>query len=750
MILKIKNKFSYQQNANVFIQGICPLGIAQPSKKSIFEANSIMSIFPELISKELSIGLESTKAVLNLFEEGATIPFIARYRKEMTKGLDEVQIQNIFEASEKYLELQKRKTTILKSISEQGKLDELLEKQITDCWTSSGLEDLYLPYKQKRKTKADIAKNKGLEPLAGSLMKQNLNDPEEFAQKFLNNEVVTVEDAISGAQDIIAEWISERVYARNIVRQLFDRSALIESKLVKGKEEEGIKYKDYFKFSESLKRCPSHRLLAIRRGETEGILKVNIGIDKEMAFEKLQPIFIKSQNDCSSIIKDSIKDSYKRLIKPSIETEFKNSSKEKADLEAIKVFAENLRQLLLAPALGPIRTLAIDPGFRSGCKVVCLDENGGLLHNETIYPHPPQSESSKAASKIGNLIEAYKLDAIAIGNGTAGRETERFIQKFVRFKRDIKVFVVNEAGASIYSASKIAREEFPKYDITVRGSVSIGRRLMDPLAELVKIEPKSIGVGQYQHDVNQNQLKSKLDNVVISSVNQVGVQLNTASKHLLSYVSGLGPKIAENIIDYRAENGSFSSRTELKKVKGLGPKAFEQSAGFLRIKRAENPLDNSSIHPESYSVVEKMAKTLNTTIESLMGDKNSIEKLDPQNFTTEKFGLITVQDIIQEISKTGHDPRGKIKQFTFDPNIRSVEDLKIGMILNGVVSNITNFGAFIDLGVKQDGLVHISQLANRFVSDPNAVVQLQQAVKVKVIEVDLARKRIQLSMKDVE
>lgn len=709
-----------------------------------------MSIFSNLISKELSIQNHSVEAVLNLLDEGATIPFIARYRKERTKGLDEVQIQQIAETFAKLKEIRSRKETILKSISEQGKLDPELEQKIVECWSSSLLEDLYLPFKQKRKTKADIAKKRGLEPLAGSIMKQSLADPEEFALRFLSDEINSSDEAIAGAKDIIAEWVSERAYARNVIRQLFSRTATIESKMVKGKDEDGIKYKDYFKFSENLNRCPSHRILAMRRAESEGILKVNISVDKDLALEKLETIFIKSNNNCSAIVKEAISDAYKRLIKPSIETEFKNSSKEKADLEAIKVFAENLRQLLLAPALGPIRTLAIDPGFRTGCKIVCLDENGGLLHNETIYPHPPQSETSKAASKISNLIEAYKLNAIAIGNGTAGRETERFIQKYVRFKRDIQVYVVNEAGASIYSASKIAREEFPKYDITVRGSVSIGRRLMDPLAELVKIEPKSIGVGQYQHDVNQNQLKSKLDTVVVSAVNQVGVQLNTASKHLLSYVSGLGPKIAENIIEYRAENGSFKSRKDLKKVKGLGPKAFEQSAGFLRIKMSDNPLDNSAIHPETYPLVDKMAKSINCRAGDLMGDKNSIEKIKFENFVTEEFGLITLKDIIAELSKANKDPRGTIKQFSFDPAIKSVEDLKTGMILNGVVSNITNFGAFVDLGVKQDGLVHISQLANRFVSDPNEVVQLQQVVKVKVLEVDLARKRIQLSIKEAE
>lgn len=709
-----------------------------------------MKIISNLIGNELGIPPSSVIPVLELLEGGATIAFIARYRKERTGGLDEIQILQISESYSKYEDLQNRKNSILKSIKEQGKLSEELEIQIKECWSSTILEDLYLPYKQKRKTKADIAKKRGLEPLAGSLMKQNIQDPEFYAARFVNEELLSAQEAISGAKDIIAEWVNERVYARNLIRKNFSNSAIIESKVIKGKEEEGIKYKDYFSFSESLKRCPSHRILAIRRGESEGILRVGISIDKEKALDQLFPIFIKSQNACSKIIKEAVSDSYKRLIKPSIETEFKNSSKEKADLEAIKVFAENLKQLLLAPALGPIRTLAIDPGFRTGCKLVCLDENAGLLHNETIYPHPPQSEANKAASKISNLIEAYKLDAIAIGNGTAGRETERFIQKYVRFKRDIQVYIVNEAGASIYSASKIAREEFPKYDITVRGSVSIGRRLMDPLAELVKIEPKSIGVGQYQHDVNQTHLKSKLDNVVVSAVNNVGVQLNTASKHLLSYVSGIGPKIAENIIEYRSKHGSFNSRMDLKKVKGLGPKAFEQSAGFLRIKNSKNPLDNTAIHPESYSVVHKICHSLNKNIEALMGDKNSLEKINIQDYINSDFGEHTLHDIISELRKNGKDPRGEIKQFSFDPAIKSVEDLKIGMILKGVVSNITNFGAFVDLGVKQDGLVHISQLANRFVSDPNEIVQLQQVVKVKVMELDLARKRIQLSIKEAE
>lgn len=699
------------------------------------------------ISEYLDISANQIQATLSLFEEGATVPFIARYRKERTKGLDEVQILKIQERFKQYEDLLKRKAAVLKAISELDRLSPELEAKIESCSTMSVLEDIYLPYKQKRNTRAEVARKKGLEALAGSIMKENLSDVDGFAFRFVKGDVESVEEAIAGARDIIAEWVNERSFARNSIRGLFARKAQIVSKLVKGKEEAAHKFKDYFDFSEPLKRCPSHRLLAMRRGEDEGFLKVSIKIELEDALESLERIFIKSNNESSQQIRIAIKDAYKRLLGPSIETEFRNSSKEKADETAIGVFAENLRQLLLTPPLGAIRTLAIDPGFKTGCKVVCLDEHGGLLHNETIYPHPPQLEASKAASKIGNLVEAYKMDAIAIGNGTAGRETERFIQKYVRFKRDVKVYVVNEAGASIYSASSIAREEFPKYDVTVRGSVSIGRRLMDPLAELVKIEPKSIGVGQYQHDVNQNSLKSSLDAVVISAVNKVGVNLNTASKHLLNYVSGLGPKLAERIIDHRSVNGAFESREELKKVKGLGSKAYEQSAGFLRISEAKNPLDNSAVHPESYDVVKAIAKRQNMEVQNLIGNKELLSGLNPADFVSDKAGLPTVTDIIAELSKVGRDPRGKARTFSFDPNIKRPEDLKIGMMLQGIVSNITNFGAFVDVGVKQDGLVHVSQLADRFVSDPNEIVKLQQIVKVKVLEVDMTRKRIQLSMK---
>lgn len=709
----------------------------------------MLNTISPLIATEFKLSENQVLKTLQLLDEGATIPFISRYRKEITGSLDEVQIQNIAQAKHKYEELIKRKETILKSIKEQGKLDNELETKILESWNPSEIEDLYLPFKQKRKTKASVAREKGLEPLAGSIMKQNISDVEEYASRFLNDDVATVEDALAGARDIIAEWINERAYARNTVRRLYEWQATINAKLIKGKEEEGVKYDNYFKFSEPLKRCPSHRLLAIRRGESEGILRVSISIEDEEALAKLENSFIKSRNASGEQIKLAIKDSFKRLLNPSIETEFKNSSKEKADNEAIRVFAENLKQLLLTPPLGPKRTLAIDPGFRSGCKVVCLDEHGSLLHNENIYPHPPQSESGKAAAKISNLIESYKLDAIAIGNGTAGRETERFIQKQVRFKRDVAVYVVNEAGASVYSASKIAREEFPKYDVTVRGSVSIGRRLMDPLAELVKIDPKSIGVGQYQHDVDQNNLKTSLDTVVESSVNQVGVNLNTASEHLLNYVSGLGPKLAGNIIKYRSDNGAFTSRKELQKVGGLGPKAFEQSAGFLRIGNAKNPLDNSAVHPESYKTVERIAKDLNLAIENLIGDKKTLAEISLQKYVTPEIGLPTLQDIVSELGKIGRDPRGKVSVFSFDPSIRKIEDLKVGMILKGLVSNITKFGAFVDLGVKQDGLVHVSQLADRFISDPTEIVKLQQVVKVKVTDIDVARKRIQLSMKEV-
>ncbi len=702
-----------------------------------------------IISKNLNIPARQVENTVSLFGEGATVPFISRYRKEATGSLDEVQVGNIQQELKKLEEIDKRRQSIIESIRSQELMTPELERKLNDTWNLTELEDLYLPYKPKRKTRASVAREKGLEPLAGTLMKQEISDVEGFAQRFVKGEVDSVEDALSGARDIMAEWMNESAYARNTIRRLFSRKAEISSKLVKGKEEEAEKFRDYFKFSEPLKRCPSHRMLAIRRAESEGLLRVHILPDEEEALMALEKIFVKGRNEAAEQVQLAVKDAYKRLLSSSIETEFKNSSKEKADEEAIAVFAENLRQLLMAPPLGPKRVLAIDPGFRTGCKVVALDEQGGLLTNENIYPHPPQSEGGQAAAKISRLIETYKLEAIAIGNGTAGRETEDFIQRKMRLKPGIEVYVVNEAGASIYSASKVAREEFPNYDVTVRGAVSIGRRLMDPLAELVKIDPKSIGVGQYQHDVDQNKLKQSLDTVVESVVNQVGVNLNTASKHLLNYISGLGPKLAENIVKHRDEHGAFTSRKELKKVSGLGPKAFEQSAGFLRIANGDNPLDNSAVHPESYAIVEKMARDMGRQVSSLIGATKKLEEIDLNRYVNKDVGLPTLGDIISELGKIGRDPRGKTEVFSFDPNIRKMEDLRDGMILPGLVSNITKFGAFVDIGVKQDGLVHISQLADRFVSDPNEVVRLQQQVTVKVLEVDMARKRIQLSMKEV-
>lgn len=709
----------------------------------------MQSSLSPLISKTLNLSNRQVSNTLKLLEEGATVPFISRYRKEATGSLDEVQVQNIQEEHKRLQEVEKRRESIIDSIREQEKLTDELEQKLRATWSMTELEDLYLPYKQKRKTRASVAREKGLEPLAGTLMKQELQDVEGFAQRFTNNEVPNVEEALAGARDIMAEWISERSFARDTIRKQFSREALITSKLVKSKaEEEGAeKFRDYYDFSEPLRRIPSHRLLAIRRGESEGFLRVSISPDEDKALDSLERIFVKARNEAAEQVQLAVKDSYKRLLKPSIETEFKNSSKEKADETAIGVFAENLRQLLLTPPLGPVRTLGIDPGFRTGCKVVCLDEHGSLLHNENIYPHPPQNEKGKAAAKISQLVEAYKLDAIAIGNGTAGRETEDLISRQVRFKKNVQVFVVNEAGASIYSASKIGREEFPTYDVTVRGAVSIGRRLQDPLAELVKIDPKSIGVGQYQHDVDQNRLKESLDRVVESVVNQVGVNLNTASRHLLEYVSGLGPKLAENILAYRDDNGAFESRQELKKVPKLGPKAFEQCAGFLRIEGGSNPLDNSAVHPESYAVVKKMAKDLNRSVENLIGAKKLLQELDLNRYVEGETGLPTLKDIVEELGKVGRDPRGEAEVFQFDPNVRKITDLREGMILPGIVTNITNFGAFVDIGVKQDGLVHVSQMADRFISDPNEVVKLQQQLQVKVLEVDEARKRIQLSMK---
>ncbi len=702
----------------------------------------------QLIAQKLGIQQYQVKNTCQLLDEGATVPFISRYRKERTGSLDEVMIAAVKEEMGKFSELVKRKETILKTIEEQGQLTPELKMRIENCYDPTGLEDIYLPYKPKRKTRASVAREKGLEPLAKIMMKQYEQNPEFRAVSFLNDDVETVEDAMSGARDIIAEWVSENEKARGIVRKVFLFEAVINSKVIKGKEEEGIKYKDYYEWEESLKRCPSHRLLAMRRGEKEGILKVSISPESENVTERLERFFVKSNNECGKQVSLAVKDSYKRLLAPSIETEFAQLSKEKADEEAIRVFTGNLRQLLLAPPLGQKRVLAVDPGYRTGCKVVCLDAQGNLLHNETIYPHKPQEETKLAAKKITSLVSAYQIEAIAIGNGTAGRETEHFIKR-LRFDRELRVFVVSEDGASIYSASKIAREEFPQYDVTVRGAVSIGRRLMDPLSELVKIDPKSIGVGQYQHDVDQKMLKSSLDAVVESCVNSVGVDLNTASKHLLTYISGLGPQLAQNIVDYRKENGAFVSRKELMKVPRMGTKAFEQSAGFLRITGADNPLDNSAVHPESYGIVEKMASDFNCTVSELMSSNELQKEFKLEKYITDQVGLPTLQDIKQELAKPGRDPRKAIKVFEFADGIFRIEDLQIGMVLPGIVTNITKFGAFVDVGIKQDGLVHLSQMADRFITDPNEIVTLHQHVKVKVIEVDIQRKRIQLSLKQV-
>ena len=707
-----------------------------------------MELFHKMISGFLGIPERQISSTLHLLGEGATIPFISRYRKEATGGLDEVQIEQIKEQHDKLCDIAKRKETILGTITEQGKLTAELEKRINDTWNPTELEDIYLPYKPKRKTRAEVARQKGLEPLATILLLQRENNLSAKAASFVKGEVKDVEDALKGARDIIAEQVNEDERARNAVRNQFGRQAEITAKLVKGKEEEAAKYRDYFDFSESLKRCTSHRLLAIRRAESEGLLKVSINPDDEACIERLERQFVRGNNECSQQVGEATTDAYKRLLKPSIETEFAAQSKEKADDEAIRVFAENLRQLLLAPPLGQKRVLAIDPGFRTGCKVVCLDAQGNLLHNENIYPHPPRHESRQAGNKIVNLVEMYDIQAIAIGNGTAGRETERFIQN-LRFERKLQVFVVSENGASVYSASKIAREEFPEYDITVRGAVSIGRRLMDPLAELVKIDPKSIGVGQYQHDVDQGQLKEALDRVVESCVNKVGVNVNTAGKYLLMHISGLGPVLAENIEEYIRENGAVKSRNELKKVKRMGAKAFEQCAGFLRIEGAENPLDNSSVHPESYYIVEKIARDQDMSVKDLIGNEAVCDRIDLSKYVDEKTGLLTLEDIVQELKKPGRDPRTVAKVFHFAEGITTINDLQEGMILPGIVTNLTNFGAFVDVGVHQDGLVHISEIAGHYISSPTEVLSLHEHVMVKVVLVDLSRKRIGLSIKQV-
>ena len=708
-----------------------------------------MEQFSQMIATALKLPVHRVENTLKLLQGGATIPFISRYRKEATGGLDEVQIGDIHTRYEKLCELAKRKETVLSTIEEQGKLTDTLRERISNCWDATELEDIYLPFKPKRKTRAEAARQKGLEPLAMLLLMQRENNVSARVRQFVKGDVKDEEDALKGARDIIAEQVNEDERARNLIRNQFNRQAMITSKVVKGKEKEeaALKYRDYFDFSEPLKKCTSHRLLAIRRGEAEGILKVSITPDDEsVCTERLERQYVHGNGECSAQVAEAVNDAYKRLLKPAIETEFSALSKEKADEEAIRVFAENLRQLLLAPPLGQKRTMGIDPGYRTGCKVVCLDAQGTLLHNEAIYPHPPKSETALAGRKLVKLVEQYKIEAIAIGNGTASRETERFVTS-QRYDREVQVFVVSEDGASIYSASKIARDEFPEYDVTVRGAVSIGRRLMDPLAELVKIDAKSIGVGQYQHDVDQSKLKASLDQTVESCVNLVGVNVNTASKHLLTYVSGLGPTLAQNIVDYRTENGAFHSRKELLKVPRMGAKAFEQCAGFLRIPQADNPLDNSAVHPESYAIVEKMAKDLKCSVADLIKNKELRSQIDIKNYVTDTVGLPTLTDILQELDKPGRDPRQKIQVFEFDKNVQTIDDLREGMELPGIINNITNFGCFVDIGIKENGLVHISQLADKFVSDPTTVVSMHQHVRVRVLSIDHERKRIQLTMK---
>lgn len=702
------------------------------------------------IAKELNIRTDQVGNTAQLLSEGATIPFISRYRKEYTDSLNEFEIAGIRDRLDQLKAIDKRRESILHSIEKQGKLTVELKQQIADADSLTELEDIYLPYKPKKKTRATTARAKGLEPLAEIIMSQHIDQIRLKAEEFLNKDkgVIEVEEALSGARDIIAEWINEHKYARSRIRDLFKRKASIRSHIIRGKEQEGIKYKSYFEWEENLLKAPSHRILAMFRGENEKYLSLDITPPKSEAIAILEKIFIKSDNDSSEQIRIAIQDGYKRLIQPSMETEMKSLAKEKADEKAFEVFAENLRQLLLAPPLGQKNILAIDPGFRTGCKIVCLDRQSKLLHNETIFPHPPQNEVKQAIRKIQSLVDAYKIEAIAIGNGTGGRQTEKFI-KSIRFTKDIIAVMVNESGASVYSASKVAREEFPDYDVTVRGAVSIGRRLMDPLAELVKIDPKSIGVGQYQHDVDQRLLAKSLEDTVISCVNTVGVEVNTSSKQLLSYVSGVGPALAQNIVEYRNTNGPIKSRNELKKVPRFGSKAFQQAAGFLRIRDAKNPLDQSAVHPESYAVVEKMAKKVNAIIEELIKDVKLRQKINLQEFVTDQFGMPTLTDIIKELEKPGRDPRKKFDFFEFAKGVNTIEDLKSGMVLPGIVTNVTAFGAFVDIGVHQDGLVHISQLANKFVKDPKDIVKLNQKIEVKILDVDIERKRIELSMKDL-
>ena len=714
-----------------------------------------IKIFTKLISTELHLQEHAVENTLKLLDEGCTIPFISRYRKERTGGLDEVQITAISNRLEQLLEIAKRKDTVVKTITELGKMTPELQKRIDDCWDSTTLEDIYLPYKPKRRTRASTAREQGLEPLATILLMQREQDPKRAAQRFVHDGL-TVSDCIKGAQDIIAEQVSEDERSRNLVRSAFRREAFIESKVVKNKKDtdEAQKYSDYFEWEEPLKRCSSHRLLAMRRGADEGILRISLTIDDDEAIQRLQRNYVRGNGPCQRLVTEAVEDGYKRLLLPSIETEFMTLSKEKADEEAIRVFAENLRQLLLGAPLGQKRVMGIDPGFRTGCKVVCLDAQGNLLHHEAIFPHPPVNHRMQATVHVQQMIKDYQIEAIAIGNGTASRETKEFIEDCIkslsspfREGKGVRLFVVSEDGASVYSASKVARDEFPDEDVTVRGAVSIGRRLMDPLAELVKIDPKSIGVGQYQHDVDQAKLKHSLDQTVESCVNLVGVNLNTASQHLLTYVSGLGPVLAQNIVDYRKTNGAFTSRAQLKKVPRLGPAAYQQCAGFLRIPNAKNPLDNSAVHPESYHVVEQMAKDCGCSVSDLINNKGTRENIDIKRYVTADVGLPTLTDILKELEKPGRDPREQIEEFEFDSSVQTIDDLHEGMELPGIVTNITNFGAFVDIGVHQDGLVHVSQLTDRYVSDPTQVVRLHQHVRVRVIGIDLRRQRISLSMR---
>ena len=709
-----------------------------------------MNQFTKLIAAQLNLREQAVENTLALLEEGCTIPFISRYRKEKTGNMDEVNIEAIAQANDKFKEMAKRKETILKTIDEQGKLTDELKKRIENCWDATELEDIYLPFKPKRRTRAQVAREAGLEPLAQLILLQRDNNPMQTAKKFVGEKVKDVEAAIQGAKDIIAETISENEFTRNSVRQRYKHGAVITSKVIAKKkdEEEAQRFSDYFDFSEPLKKCSSHRLLAMRRGEAAGFLRVSISCDEEEATDRLKQRYVRGNGEASKMVAEAVDDAFKRLVNPSIETEFAGLSKQKADEEAIMVFAENLRQLLLAAPLGQKRVMAVDPGFANGCKTCCLDAQGNLIHHEIVYPHPPRNKRSEATAAIQRMVKMYHVEAMAVGNGTASRETSDWLHG-ISYQHPVDIYVVSEDGASIYSASKIARDEFPDEDVTVRGAVSIGRRLMDPLAELVKIDPKSIGVGQYQHDVDQTQLKKSLDTVVMSCVNSVGVNLNTASQHLLTYVSGLGPTLAKNIVGYRKENGAFASRAQLKKVPRLGPSAFLQCAGFLRIPGAKNPLDGTAVHPERYALVEQMAKDQGVTVKQLVEDKALQKKIDIKKYVTKEVGMPTLTDIMAELDKPGLDPRGKVEKFEFDASIKEIEDLQVGMVVPGIVTNITNFGAFVDIGVHNDGLVHISQLADRYVSDPNEVVKLHEHVMVRVADVDMKRKRIALSMKGI-